>query len=864
MKKYIGKIIGFSFLLFFAILIIIIMNREVVHPFDDEETDPRFFRPDLPLLNTEDLPDAPNENNLNGMRLVASNDKYELFLCLDTTDIALRQIDSGVVIHSNPQRGNEGLNLNEGQIPANVSLLEVVTTSLGGSIRIYTSHQDSVALEQFLFMERDNGVHISFTLGRDETSRLLPPVLREETYEHIMSQLEGDDLAIFRQLYRFIRTDRIPSEERSTILERFPEIENESMYILRNIGRFDRNFLERILTEIGFTIEEMIEEMEYAGFEFENRDIIFTVGLDLIIDEKGLTASVDLDGLVTIEGHRVTDISVLRGFGSTTSDDGFIFLPDGSGIVMNLSSQTNVTISRPIFGQDPSTGSWLSTTAPSAQAVIPVFGIRTDSHALFAIIEEGAAITNVTARTRTRLQPVANVHVDIIANTVDYIDNRGLRTMPTNVVMSTEPPVAKITVRYFILQNNNDFNFVDFATFYRDYLMDNGVLTRSQAETTPFYVEFPGAFARRVSMAGIPVKRRLSLTSFEEAELILKHLVDNGVDGIKARYIGWANGGLWNQPFDDVSLISSMGRERDLNNLLTYADANGIEFFFDIPVDLVAETRFLHDFNHRLDAARRLDRFIAVTGPIDISQQIMTTTHIILSPHTTLRYWNSFIEGFNKNARISLGNMGAKLPSDFRVDDVTTRERTELIYKDIFQSALDSTGSIMVETGNIYSWPYTSDIIGLPSAGSNFIGQGTSVPFVQMVLHGSINYAYTPLNISVDMDFDILRAVETGAGLYVQMMYAEDRIFVDTFFETMFFSLNYEHRINEYITAYRRVAGALNHISNAIMIDHEVPMPGVAVVRYDNGVTIYVNYNRNDVLIEDVHINARDFTVLGV
>lgn len=833
---------------------------------EDPDFDPRFARPNLPTLNVESLALAPDEGSLYGMVSVASSDYYELFLHLETTDIALKHLPTGTVVHSNPERGNDTLTLNEGQRPANVSILELETTNLGGQVTMYTSYTHSVALEQFYFMAIPNGVHISFTLGQDETARLLPPVLREETFEYVRDQLEGDDLAIFRQNYRLLRHDRLPSEERASLLNRFPQVEFENLYILRDIGRHDRNLIETILQSVDFDRELMVYDMLHAGFEFDSTDIIFTVGVDLFVDNNGLVARVDLDGLVTIEGSRITDISLLRGFGATNCTDGFIFMPDGSGILMDLQTPMTSTISRPIYGADPAVGMTVL-PPPSMQVVMPVFGMRTSNHALFAVVQEGAAISRITARTRTHLQPTANIHVDITANAKDFRDYGGLRTNPTGVVMPTDPPVAAVEVRYVILPNHEDFDWTYFAAYYRDTLVNQGVLTRQEPSITPFFMEFPSVLTSRVSVAGVPMNRDIPLTSFEQAEYLLGLMMGAGVEGIRTRHVGWANGDLFNRAFTSSRPNSAAGSVRDLENFLDFASSNDIDVFLDTPVDVVSRIGFRDGFNHRQDAARRLDRRVALTGPYRASDRQMFFTTYILAPDATERFWGEFRDSFasrNWDVRLSLGNMGANLPSCYRVDYVMTRERSEEVYRNIFTQAVDVAGPIMVEVGNAYTWEFASEIINLPSAGSGFQGQARSVPFVQMVLHGHISYALSPLNLSNDMTVSILRAVETGAGLYVQMMYADDTVFVFTIHDFTLFSLNYYHRWAEYAAAYVRVASALNHVSGALMIGHAEVEPGVFAVEYDNGVTIFVNYNRTYVYVDGVYVGAEDFTVVGV
>jgi hypothetical protein len=47
------------------------------------------------------------------------------------------------------------------------------------------------------------------------------------------------------------------------------------------------------------------------------------------------------------------------------------------------------------------------------------------------------------------------------------------------------------------------------------------------------------------------------------------------------------------------------------------------------------------------------------------------------------------------------------------------------------------------------------------------------------------------------------------------------------------------------------------------MVGHENLMPGVARTDYANGISIYVNYNRQPVTVDGITIDARGYSVIG-
>lgn len=57
-------------------------------------------------------------------------------------------------------------------------------------------------------------------------------------------------------------------------------------------------------------------------------------------------------------------------------------------------------------------------------------------------------------------------------------------------------------------------------------------------------------------------------------------------------------------------------------------------------------------------------------------------------------------------------------------------------------------------------------ILNLPYSSTEYIDYAETVPFLQMVLHGHINYAVRALNITDDYNYSMLKAIETGSGIH--------------------------------------------------------------------------------------------------
>ena len=149
----------------------------------------------------------------------------------------------------------------------------------------------------------------------------------------------------------------------------------------------------------------------------------------------------------------------------------------------------------------------------------------------------------------------------------------------TGVVLSKDNPEINFTVDYFFLEGSQTYS--DYAEFYRNYLIDEGILPSetTQEDGVSLYVDLLGAIDKDATVVGIPVTQKRALTTYSQALEILTKLVDSGVTNVKTRYSYWSNGGYYNTVFNTVRLISEMGSQSELQSLVSYCRENGLDLY---------------------------------------------------------------------------------------------------------------------------------------------------------------------------------------------------------------------------------------------------------------------------------------------
>ena len=225
----------------------------------------------------------------------------------------------------------------------------------------------------------------------------------------------------------------------------------------------------------------------------------------------------------------------------------------------------------------------------------------------------------------------------------------------------------------------------------------------------------------------------------------------------------------------------------------------------------------------------------------------------------------SFEDIFGSDMKtISLLGMGNALNSSYKNNAVYSREdaKTEQ------QKALDvfKDYNIVADTGNDYVWKYADTVIDLPMGSSEILSTTGSIPFIQIVLHGYVDYTGSAFNVDADYTTSILKAVETGAGLYFRWMGEENSVFQYTDF-TNFYSLHYTDTLDDAIDAYAKVSEFCDLVQGQTITAHspieayienpyigEIPSESIRsstdnvfMTTFESGIQVVVNYNSYNV-----------------
>jgi hypothetical protein len=879
--------------------------------------------------------DSPDEFNA-----VASNEHITLLYKPSTSEVAVRDNDTGAVWYSNPQ---------------DIGSIEKVLTGAAQNrlkaqvgIEYYTpdhirktmdNYNDSVLLGQHEETILPDGIRITYRFGKKwkDADYLVELMPADRFGELILSKVESEadrtlieknytpilirrlqpgetrqnatfaDLEVLLQDYTMVsqgqpltgrnwldtlqhmlltmlayRTD-ITSVRDMTFEDLAPLIDTPTYLINRRVMAWDRDSLIQIFKEAGFTPEEKSADLEALGLNplLPNHEV-FAVTTEYRIDGRDLLVKIPVDKIeypIDVElvtGERVTlpltAINLLEHFHAAGTDQhGYMLVPDGSGalIYLNNGKQLYPSYRQRVYGQDRAIATPVAVYAHTDQIYMPVFGMKRGDSGFLATIEDGDALAVINANVSGKISSYNTVNSSfmLIPLTTLRLDNTESHWMDRYAInlYQSRLPDCDIQVRYMFL-HGEDANYVGMARRYREYLIRRaGLKQRTGTDAYPLYVDIIAGIDVNKPVLGFPVRRVIPLTTFAEGGQMLRILTELGIGDVRARLCGWLVGGVRNHFPYNVSLESALGSRRDFQNLLNTARSLGVGLYLDIDILNIWWDK---GFSANRDAARSLDRRHAFVYKYNLasSQRLASQRGYILSPYRLSDMVKRVMDQIVKLGAdsVSFATLGKYVDSDFRRDPERLVDRQQSLR--ITKSALEGIrtaagGGLIVEGGNVYALAYADSVVSAPTGHNGFTIEDESVPFYQIAIHGLIDHAGPPVNLSHDPGAEILKAIETGSALSYTLHYRDSSLVIDTDFHWLY-SGRFSDWVDQVVAAQRAVGSALEGVRYEPIADHRKLEEGVYLTRFANGRTVVVNYNHYSVELDEVTVQARGYAVV--
>ena len=174
-----------------------------------------------------------------------------------------------------------------------------------------------------------------------------------------------------------------------------------------------------------------------------------------------------------------------------------------------------------------------------------------------------------------------------------------------------------------------------------------------------------------------------------------------------------------------------------------------------------------------------------------------------------------------KLTSIGFGDYSTKLVSDYSKKDPSSRSKTMNTIVDGYKSASEKISTVFADGANSYVLPYVTNVSNVPVYSSGFNVTDFDIPFYQMVIHGYVDYASTPINKSSNSDETFLLSLASGSQIHYDMTYADADTLQDTDYDDLYYS-NYAGWTDLAANQYKKVSSILSGVSDYTITKYEL------------------------------------------
>ena len=809
-----------------------------------------------------------------GMEVVAENSKYELLYNRKSLVVGVKEKSSGTVFSTNPWNSdNDPLAIGTNE-EALKSQIEITYLDNDNTIKTMRSYPDSVKLGQYESTLYKNGISIDYTLGKKSESVWVLPALTVERFEEISSKLEGRDLLKWEMLYNLTSIEDFEDKEREKMIKKYPLLEKQDLYISIELNDYDSRSIDGYLKKAGYTQEDFSNAIKEVGVNTNVKITpVFTLSLEYALTDSGLTVTVPNDSIsYDTENFTLLTITLLKYFGADTpsvSGDGYIFVPDGSGALININNQSENRreyISGRIYGNDPAFEQ-TNTDNLDANMSLPVFGIhRNSGEGLFAVVTEGdenGKITATLGEPNTSYYSVGCEFVYTESDTVTFSFKKAASGTTNYIIVPSDKSVqSNFTIDYSFL-TGSDTGYNQMAQIYKNKYFSKKNAGNSKG--IELGIGTLGTALYKNSFMGIFNESEAEFTTYAQSRKIvseLRKLIEREV-GINLFLKGWQEGGLDTKAANCIRFSDVLGGKSDFAELKEQCATKDIDLFPEIDMFFVSKDTSFDGFSVNSDSAVRLDKKYAGRGRFDPEIGIYDDISPLISPKKYSEFFDgvfSDIKRYGLNG-VSLSTTGNVLASDFNTDNVYTRTQTKFELVDLLSKYSKETKIALTGT-NAYALKLASVANEIPLSNSGFAGESKSVPFIQLVCSGNTVYHSSAINLDEDKQITLLKCIATGTSPYYLVAAGNIEQLKSTKY-TEYYSIDYERIEENIIQEFTFVSEALSCCEGAEMISYEYLSDNVTKTVYDNGVEIYVNTGNDDYFSDGITVESKKYITVS-
>ncbi len=318
------------------------------------------------------------EEKLATMTLVShlKNEHTQLYIDPASGEVATVDVATGKIMFSNPYdvASSQGSASTKKQILSQI----VVQYVDNGTTKYLYSFEEAAMRDQIRVLNIKNGVRVEYTIGREESRKLVPRWILEENFEKyingpLKAAVEAGEISNFyyNKFSAFYDRQSVADEKsqkaKDQLILTYPICETEVIYTFAaDASSVELNWVENYIKAYceDYTFEQMDADHEATGYVAEDEQYpVFKMALEYSLDADGaLSVCLPCNGLrYDMATYTLEYISVLPYMGAGNSKnaggeyENYNFYPDGSGSLFDfeqLNTKSTTTVRGKIYGLD--------------------------------------------------------------------------------------------------------------------------------------------------------------------------------------------------------------------------------------------------------------------------------------------------------------------------------------------------------------------------------------------------------------------------------------------------------------------------------------------------------------------------------
>jgi hypothetical protein len=392
------------------------------------------------------------------------------------------------------------------------------------------------------------------------------------------------------------------------------------------------------------------------------------------------------------------------------------------------------------------------------------------------------------------------------------------------------------------------------ALAYRSHLIENKTII-------PGKVKADGKMPLRADFIMSDVKKsvigygNVVTTDAKEVTEIVKDILDNGIKAINGGLLGFQDGGITTGKPWTLDFTGSIGTKKDFSKLFEETAALGVDLSFAQDYTVINRLQM----NLPRNQAYHINRW--GIRAYDNMDSFLPVQEISFARPQRSADW--FTQQAKKAAAIGAHSITAdgitnRLISHWgRRDPISASEAIDLYEKTFAESPLP----VNMKTPNQYLWKYTARFLETPVFPTQYILETDTVPFLQLVLHGTMEMYAPYANFSFYTQRDILRMIDYNVYPSFVLTHEPAHLLSNTN-SLNYFSTEYNVYRSTIKHVYREVAAALSRVKGLEWLNRTVLEEGIILNEYSGGIKILINYTDNDYQYADVSVDAMTASVI--